>query len=93
MFLIKFILFLFLFFVVVIVLTAVKFAWKVRELMRGFRQNGQPQDDYTGYQHRQTGYQHRQADGSTIIDQRSQQEKQTKIFEDNEGEYVEYEEQ
>lgn len=88
MFIIKFILFLFLFFLLVVGYVAFKLVWKFRQLARQMhQQDAGPADRRT----EQEG--HRQSDGSVVIDQRSAHDKGRRIVDDDEGEYVDYEEQ
>lgn len=87
MFILKFIFFLFLFFLVTVAFIAFKLFWKFRQLTRGYRQE-QPFD------RQDNAYrQHQQADGSVVIDQRQPQHQKRKIIDDDEGEYVDFEEQ
>lgn len=87
MFIIKFIFFLFLFFLVTVAFIAFKLYWKFRQLTKGYRQD-QPFDRQTDAYH-----QRQQADGSVVIDQRQPQQQKRKIIDDDEGEYVDFEEQ
>lgn len=84
MLILKILLLLFLFFVVAVLFMASSLVWKVRKLTRSFRK-GQPKT-HANYQ------QHRQDDGTVIIDQRQPKPKKTHIIDDDEGEYVDFEE-
>ncbi|MBO4660745.1 MAG: DUF4834 family protein [Prevotella sp.] len=82
MFLLKFVLFIFIVGFFAVLITAWSFYNKVRDVSNRFRQ-----------QHtRQQTSRHTTVDGNVIIDQRSPDKANKKIIEDNEGEYVEYEE-
>lgn len=82
MFLLKFILFIFIVGFFAVLITAWSFYNKVRDVSNRFRQQ-RPRQQTT----RQTT-----VDGNVIIDQRTHNEANKKIFADDEGEYVEYEE-
>lgn len=88
MFIIKFILFLFLFFLLAVFYVAFKLYWKFRQLTGQMRQ----QAEEPTFQHTAQGG-HRQSDGSVVIDNRSAHGKSRRIVDDDEGEYVDYEEQ
>lgn len=83
MFFLKFILFLFLFFIVYLVLVGFRLYWKFRQLKRTFESQQTKSEHYR---------KHRQSDGNVIIDQRPPKQKKTKIIDDDEGEYVDFEE-
>lgn len=89
---IKFIFLLFVLALAVIVLIAYKFYKQLHRVVRRF----QPEDnDFRG---QQGGYQDqqssartsRQADGNTIVDSRSEEQRAKKVIKDNEGEYIDY---
>lgn len=89
---IKFIFLLFVLALAVIVLIAYKFYKQLHRVVRRF----QPEDN--DFQGQQGGYQDqqssartsRQADGNTILDSRSEEQRAKKVIKDNEGEYIDY---
>lgn len=89
---IKFIFLLFVLALAVIVLIAYKFYKQLHRVVRRF----QPEDN--DFQGQQGGYQDqqssartsRQADGNTIVDSRSEEQRAKKVIKDNEGEYIDY---
>lgn len=85
MILLKFLLFVLLFIILSAVFKVAWVAWRFRDVIRQMKRQYQ-EGSNTAYQ------QHRQADGSIITDRRTKKEKSAKIFEDNEGEYVDFEE-
>lgn len=86
MILVKFFLFFCLFTIVAVVWTVFRVYWKFRSLSSSFKQQQDNRAD-TAYQQRQ------QSDGNIVIDRRSKEAKNRKIFDDNEGEYVDYTEE
>lgn len=89
---IKFIFLLFVLALVAIALIAYKFYKQLHRVVRRF----QPEDN--DFQGQQGGYQDqqssartsRQADGNTIVDSRSEEQRAKKLIKDNEGEYIDY---
>ncbi len=89
---IKFIFLLFVLALVAIALIAYKFYKQLHRVVRRF----QPEDN--DFQGQQGGYQDqqssartsRQADGNTIVDSRSEEQRAKKVIKDNEGEYIDY---
>lgn len=89
---IKFIFLLFVLALAVIALIAYKFYKQLHRVVRRF----QPEDN--DFQGQQGGYQDqqssartsRQADGNTIVDSRSEEQRAKKVIKDNEGEYIDY---
>lgn len=89
---IKFIFLLFVLALVAITLIAYKFYKQLHRVVRRF----QPEDN--DFQGQQGGYQDqqssartsRQADGNTILDSRSEEQRAKKVIKDNEGEYIDY---
>lgn len=89
---IKFIFLLFVLALVVIALIAYKFYKQLHRVVRRF----QPEDN--DFQGQQGGFQDqqssartsRQADGNTIVDSRSEEQRAKKVIKDNEGEYIDY---
>ena len=90
-----FIIFIFLLFVLAlaaIALIAYKFYKQLHRVVRRF----QPEDN--DFQGQQGGFQDqqssartsRQADGNTIVDSRSEEQRAKKVIKDNEGEYIDY---
>ncbi len=82
--------FIFLFFIlalVVIAWIAYKFFKQLHRVARRF----QPRDnDYNGQARTSSHRAMRQADGNTIVDQRSDKQRNKKIIKDDEGEYIDY---
>lgn len=88
---IKFIFLLFVFALVAIALIAYKFYKQLHRVVHRF----QPEDnDFQGphdYQdQQQSARTSRQADGNTIVDPRSDEQRTKKVIKDNEGEYIDY---
>lgn len=89
---IKFIFLLFVLALVAIALIAYKFYKQLHRMVRRF----QPEDN--DFQGQQGGFQDqqssartsRQADGNTIVDSRSEEQRAKKVIKDNEGEYIDY---
>lgn len=89
---IKFIFLLFVLALVAIALIAYKFYKQLHRVVRRF----QPEDN--DFQGQQGGFQDqqssartsRQADGNTIVDSRSEEQRAKKVIKDNEGEYIDY---
>lgn len=89
---IKFIFLLFVLALVAIALIAYKFYKQLYRVVRRF----QPEDN--DFQGQQGGFQDqqssartsRQADGNTIVDSRSEEQRAKKVIKDNEGEYIDY---
>ena len=87
---IKFIFLLFVLALVAIALIAYKFYKQLHRVVRRF----QPEDN--DFQGQQGGFQDqqssartsRQADGNTIVDSRSEEQRAKKVIKDNEGEYI-----
>ncbi len=89
---IKFIFLLFVLALAAIALIAYKFYKQLHRVVRRF----QPEDnDFQGqqgdYQDQQSSARtSRQADGNTIVDSRSEEQRAKKVIKDNEGEYIDY---
>lgn len=89
---IKFIFLLFVLALAAIALIAYKFYKQLHRVVRRF----QPKDnDFQGqqgdYQDQQSSARtSRQADGNTIVDSRSEEQRAKKVIKDNEGEYIDY---
>lgn len=89
---IKFIFLLFVLALVAIALIAYKFYKQLHRVVRRF----QPEDN--DFQGQQGGFQDqqssartsRQADGNTIVDSRSEEQRAKKVIKDDEGEYIDY---
>ena len=89
---INFIFLLFVLALAAIALIAYKFYKQLHRVVRRF----QPEDN--DFQGQQGGYQDqqssartsRQADGNTIVDSRSEEQRAKKVIKDNEGEYIDY---
>lgn len=89
---IKFTFLLFVLALVAIALIAYKFYKQLHRVVRRF----QPEDN--DFQGQQGGFQDqqssartsRQADGNTIVDSRSEEQRAKKVIKDNEGEYIDY---
>lgn len=89
---IKFIFLLFVLALAAIALIANKFYKQLHRVVRRF----QPEDN--DFQGQQGGFQDqqssartsRQADGNTIVDSRSEEQRAKKVIKDNEGEYIDY---
>ena len=82
---IKFIFLLFVLALAAIALIAYKFYKQLHRVVRRF----QPEDnDFQGQQG--LARTSRQADGNTIVDSRSEEQRAKKVIKDNEGEYIDY---
>ena len=82
---IKFIFLLFVLALAAIALIAYKFYKQLHRVVRRF----QPEDN--GFQDQQSSARtSRQADGNTIVDSRSEEQRAKKVIKDNEGEYIDY---
>ncbi len=82
----KFILFVFIFALVMLCVMAYSFYKQVHRVVKRFnpnqQANGNASSQYEGF---------KQADGNTIVDHRSSEERNRKVIKDTEGEYVDYE--
>jgi hypothetical protein len=88
---IKFIFLLFVLALAAIALIAYKFYKQLHRVVRRF----QPEDNdfqcQQGFQDQQSSARtSRQADGNTIVDSRSEEQRAKKVIKDNEGEYIDY---
>lgn len=82
---IKFIFLLFVLALAAIALIAYKFYKQLHRVARRF----QPEDN--DFQDQQSSARtSRQADGNTIVDSRSEEQRAKKVIKDNEGEYIDY---
>lgn len=82
----KFILFVFVMALVVLCVIAYSFYKQVHRVVKRFNPNQQTSNDAF---RQAEGV--KQADGNTIVDHRSPEERNRKVIQDNEGEYVDYE--
>ena len=82
MFIIKFILFLFLFGIIAVVATVVRVWWSVRKMQDKIRRGTEGMNQQT------TG--HGTSEGDILTDPRDPERANRKIIDDDEGEYVDY---
>jgi len=89
---IKFIFLLFVLALVAIALIAYKFYKQLHRVVRRFQPEGNDfQGQQGGFQDQQSSARtSRQADGNTIVDSRSEEQRAKKVIKDNEGEYIDY---
>lgn len=91
MFIIKFLLFIFLFIVVSVAITMGKVAWHIWKMHRQIKKQYSQAGASGRYQPQGTTYT-QNADGEIITDTRDPQKANRKIIPDDEGEYVDFEE-
>lgn len=82
----KFIIFVFVFAFVMLCIIAYSFYKQLHRVVKRFNPNQQAANDAF---RQDDGV--KQADGNTIVDHRSSEERNRKVIQDNEGEYVDYE--
>lgn len=89
---IKFIFLLFVLALVAIALIAYKFYKQLHRVVRRFQpEENDFQGQQGGFQDQQSSARtSRQADGNTIVDSRSEEQRAKKVIKDNEGEYIDY---
>lgn len=89
---IKFIFLLFVLALVAIALIAYKFYKQLHRVVRRFQpEDNDIQGQQGGFQDQQSSARtSRQADGNTIVDSRSEEQRAKKVIKDNEGEYIDY---
>lgn len=88
---IKFIFLLFVIALAAIALIANKFYKQLHRVVRRFQPEDNDFQGQQGFQDQQSSARtSRQADGNTIVDSRSEEQRAKKVIKDNEGEYIDY---
>ena len=92
MIIIKFLLFLFLFFLISGIITVAKIVWRIRRMHREMKKQYGQSNGSTRYKNsKHSSYQ--QAEGEILTDTRDPQKVNRKIIADDEGEYIDFEEE